>query len=594
MKTVSRFSFVALAVSSLCYGQAVITSVAGNGTSVYCCDGGPASKAGLDLAFDVVKDGAGNLYIVGGGSNRIRKVDTSGVITTLAGNGTSDDGGDGGPAASAGVAFPTSLAVDKAGNVFIAESGFIRKVDASGNISSPIAGSAAGMAFDSAGNLYFTDRNGNGIHKLTAGGVLSVIAGGGSIGSSGDGGPATQATVYFPSGIAVDGSGNIYFADKGNNRVRKIDTKGIITTFAGTGTAGYAGDGGPATSAKLGLNFTAAFQGVAVDSAGNVYIADPANNRIRMVNTAGIISTFAGNGTGFATGSLGNGDGGPPAKASVQTPYGVAVDSAGNVYIADTGHGLIREVTGAATTGGSAPTISANGVVNGASFQPGIVANSWVTIQGAGLAAKTDDWSNSIVNGALPTSLDGVSVSMGGKAAYAYYISPGQLNVLAPDVPAGPVTVTVTTPGGASAAFVTTASTYGPAFFLWPNNQVVATRTDYSYAVKAGTFSGATTVPAKPGDTIILWATGFGPTNPAAPVGVAVPSDKAYSTSSPPSVTIDSVPATVYGAALAPGAAGLYQIAIGVPLSLADGDWPIQAMIGGVQSPTGTILSVHH
>lgn len=594
MKTVSRFSFVALAVSSLCYGQAVITSVAGNGTSVYCCDGGPASKAGLDLAFDVVKDGAGNLYIVGGGSNRIRKVDTSGVITTLAGNGTSDDGGDGGPAASAGVAFPTSLAVDKAGNVFIAESGFIRKVDASGNISSPIAGSAAGMAFDSAGNLYFTDRNGNGIHKLTAGGVLSVIAGGGSIGSSGDGGPATQATVYFPSGIAVDGSGNIYFADKGNNRVRKIDTKGIITTFAGTGTAGYAGDGGPATSAKLGLNFTAAFQGVAVDSAGNVYIADPANNRIRMVNTAGIISTFAGNGTGFATGSLGNGDGGPPAKASVQTPYGVAVDSAGNVYIADTGHGLIREVTGAATTGGSAPTISANGVVNGASFQPGIVANSWVTIQGAGLAAKTDDWSNSIVNGALPTSLDGVSVSMGGKAAYAYYISPGQLNVLAPDVPAGPVTVTVTTPGGASAAFVTTASTYGPAFFLWPNNQVVATRTDYSYAVKAGTFSGATTVPAKPGDTIILWATGFGPTNPAAPVGVAVPSDKAYSTSSPPSVTIDNVPATVYGAALAPGEAGLYQIAIGVPLSLADGDWPIQAMIGGVQSPTGTILSVHH
>ena len=233
-------------------------------------------------------------------------------------------------------------------------------------------------------------------------------------------------------------------------------------------------------------------------------------------------------------------------------------------------------------------------MVNGASFQPGIVANSWVTIQGAGLAAKTDDWSNSIVNGALPTSLDGVSVSMGGKPAYIYYISPGQLNVLAPDVPAGPITVTVTTPAGTSAAFTTTASTYGPAFFSWPSNQVVATRTDYSYAVKAGTFAGVTTVAAKPGDVIVLWATGFGPTNPAAPTGVAVPSDKAYSTSSLPGITIDNVPATVYGAALAPGSAGLYQIAIQVPPSLADGDWPIQALIGGVVSPAGTILTVHH
>jgi uncharacterized protein (TIGR03437 family) len=319
----------------------------------------------------------------------------------------------------------------------------------------------------------------------------------------------------------------------------------------------------------LGLNLTAAFQGVAVDSAGDVYIADPTNNRIRMVNPAGIISAFAGNGGPFATGSLGNGDGGPPASASVATPYGVTVDSAGNVYIADTGHGLIRKVTGAATTGGSAPTISANGVVNGASFQPGIVANSWVTI-------------------------DGVSVSMGGKAAYIYYISPGQLNVLAPDVPAGPVTVTVTTTVGTSATFASAASAYGPAFFVWPGNQVVATRTDYSYAVKAGTFAGATTVAAKPGDVIVLWATGFGPTNPAAPAGVAVPSDQAYDTGTLPSVTIDNVPATVYGAALAPGSVGLYQIAIQVPPSLADGDWPIQALIGGVLSPTGTILSVHH
>jgi uncharacterized protein (TIGR03437 family) len=276
------------------------------------------------------------------------------------------------------------------------------------------------------------------------------------------------------------------------------------------------------------------------------------------------------------------------------TPYGVRVDSQGNVFIADTGHNSIRKVTGAVPTGGSVPTISANGVVNGASFQPGIVANSWVTIQGTALAAKTDDWSNSIVNGALPKSLDGVSVSMGGKAAYVYYVSPGQLNVLAPDVPEGPIDVTVTTGGGTSVVFSTTASTYGPAFFVWPGNQVVATRTDYSYAVKPGTFAGATTVAAKPGDVIVLWATGFGPTNPAAPTGVAVPSNQAYATSSLPSITIDNLPATIYGAALAPDSAGLYQIAIQVPPSLADGDWPIQALIAGVLSPAGTILSVHH
>ena len=232
-------------------------------------------------------------------------------------------------------------------------------------------------------------------------------------------------------------------------------------------------------------------------------------------------------------------------------------------------------------------------VVSGASFQPGVVANSWVTIQGSGLAPKTDDWSNAIVNGALPTSLDGVSVTMGGKPAYIYYISPGQINVLAPDLPPGPVTVTVTTAAGTSAAFATTASAYGPAFFAWPSNQAVATRTDYSFAVKPGTFAGATTVAAKPGDVIILWATGFGPTNPVAPPGVATPGSGTYSTASTPTIKVNNIAAIVYGAALAPGSAGLYQIAIQVPSNLADGDWPIQASIGGITSPAGTILSVH-
>ncbi len=237
------------------------------------------------------------------------------------------------------------------------------------------------------------------------------------------------------------------------------------------------------------------------------------------------------------------------------------------------------------------PTISA--VENGASFQPGVVANSWVTISGANLASQTGDWSNAIVNGNLPTTLNGASVSIGGKPAYIYYTSPGQLNVLAPDVAAGQVSVTVTTAGVTSSPFLVNASQYGPAFFLWPASQVVATRQDYSFAVKPATFA-TTTVAAKPGDVLILWGTGFGPTIPPAPSGVAVPGTGGYTTASAPTVSINSTPATVYGGALAPGAVGLYQIAIQVPTTLAEGDWPIQAGIGGVTSPTGAILSVQH
>ena len=139
-----------------------------------------------------------------------------------------------------------------------------------------------------------------------------------------------------------------------------------------------------------------------------------------------------------------------------------------------------------------------------------------------------------------------------------------------------------------------TASQYGPAFFEWPNGQPVATRQDYSYAVKTGTFPGVSTFPAKPGDVIILWGAGFGPSNPPAPVGSPVPGDNAYSTANTVSVTINNNPVKVYGAALASGAAGLYQIAIQVPVTLADGDWPIQATVGGGVSPAGVLLTVQH
>jgi uncharacterized protein (TIGR03437 family) len=443
-----------------------------------------------------------------------------------------------------------------------------------------------GLALDSAGNLYIADSANNRIRKVDTSGTIGTVAGGALLpGFSGDGGPATSAALFLPGGVAVDSSGNIFIADVANNRIRKVNPAGVISTVVGNGTKGFSGDGGAATAAML--NLFGAHTGLGVDSAGNLYIPDVANHRVRKVDTAGLITTVAGNGiAGFS------GDGGSATSAGLNNPNDVAVDIAGNFYIADASNNRVRKVT--TGSGGVPPAISSNGIVNGAGFQPGIVPNSWVTIQGTNLAPVTDTWGNSIVNGKLPTTLDGVTATIGGKPAYLYYISSNQINLLAPDIPAGATQVTVTTPAGTSSTFTVTASQYGPAFFMWPNNQPVATRQDFSFAVRNGTFTGLTTVAAKPGEVMILWGTGFGPTTPAAQTGIVVPGDQTYSTSVPPTLTINNQRATVFGAALAPGFAGLYQIAIQVPDLLADGNWPVIATIGGISSPPGVVLAVQH
>ncbi len=252
--------------------------------------------------------------------------------------------------------------------------------------------------------------------------------------------------------------------------------------------------------------------------------------------------------------------------------------------------------SGTVTFPSSAPAgqPSITSVVSGASLLPDIAPNSWVTIFGSSLASTTDNWNNYIVNGALPTSLDGVSVTIGGTLAYINYISPGQINLIAPAVTSGPVSVTVTNGTVTSAAFTVTASQYAPAFFAWPGNQVVATHLDFTDAAKAGTFPGITTVPAMPGETVILYGTGLGPTTPSAPVGSLVPATATYETSTLPTVTLNNSPVTVVGAALTPGAVGLYQVAIQIPSSMANGDFPVQVSIGGMTSPLGLILTVQN
>ena len=361
-----------------------------------------------------------------------------------------------------------------------------------------------------------------------------------------------------------------------SNSVTSVSVGAVSTTVYATG--GVAGLGGTVLKSTDGGDTWTALQNGLFSESGVVW-ADPADASMVYVND----STFTGS---FYVST----DGGATFNKS-EIPQGPPGCVPGNCQGQEI-YALLIAVP-AATTPPPPPSIFDNGVVNGASFQPGIVPNSWVSIGGTNLASSTDNWANAIVDGNFPITLDGVSVMIGGKPAYINFISPGQINLVAPDVGFGSLPVTVTSPGGTSPTFMVSSNQYGPAFFQWPDNQPIATRLNYTDAVKNGTFPGVSTVPAKPGETIVLWGTGFGPTNPIAPPGAPVPGGKTYSTTTLPKVTIDKVPATVYGAALAAGFAGLYQVAIQVPDSIPDGDWPILATIGGVESPSSVVLTVH-
>jgi uncharacterized protein (TIGR03437 family) len=238
------------------------------------------------------------------------------------------------------------------------------------------------------------------------------------------------------------------------------------------------------------------------------------------------------------------------------------------------------------TPAGSSGVPIVSAVLNAAGGQPGAVPGSFVSIYGQLFASlPIFTWENSIINGQLPSQLDGVQVTIGGQPAYISAITPVQINAQAPDGVNGSVQVVVTTPAGTSAPFTSTIEQYGPAFFPWPNNQPAATHLDYTPAAANGSFPGTTTVPAKPGEVITLWGTGFGPTNPTVPAGQLPEQNAGAATLSPVTVMVNGAPVSVLGAALS-GDAGLYQVAIQLPASLANGTYPIVAMIGGASSPT--------
>lgn len=345
-----------------------ITTLAGSGTYGDNGDGGPATSAEVGSPLGIAVDAGGNAYFVDYAGSSIRKVDTSGYITTVAGNGTNGYSGDGGPATAAQLNQPRTLAVDSSGNLYVADTqnNVIRKVAETGIITTVAGNSLSGysgdggpaasaelngplgVAIDGAGNIYIADSGNDRVRKVSPSGVISTVAGNGQTGVSGDGGPAVSASAPSAS-VSVDGAGNLYISDANDQRIRFVCEQrtacttlgesvapGDITTVAGDGTGGYAGDGGQATQAQLYNPFDAV-----VDDAGNMYISDYSNQRIRRVDPSGIVTTIAGNGTsGF------NGDGIAPASAELSYPYGLAYLD-GSLYVADSGNSRLRMLVGA-------------------------------------------------------------------------------------------------------------------------------------------------------------------------------------------------------------------------------------------------------
>jgi sugar lactone lactonase YvrE len=425
--------------------KGVITSVAGNGSFRYSGDGGAAINASLGYLTGVAVDVFGNLFIADQNNNRIRKVDVNDIITTVAGGGNNGPG-DGGAATNASLS-PSGVAVDASGNLFIADqnNGLIRKVDLNGIITTvaggggynPGDGGAAtnaslspfGVVVDTSGNLFIADQNSSRIRKVNVNGIITTVAGNGSFGYSGDGGAATSASLDGPSGVAVDASGNLFINDLFNNRIRKVNTNGIITTVAGNGfvtndmsgniAGGYSGDGGAATNASL--NNPA---GLVVDASGNLFMADSGNSRIRKLDLHGIITTVAGGGVG---------DGGAATHASLNNPSGVAVDASGNLFIDDQNNGLIRKVdlNGIITTvaGGGTNYPGDGGAATNASLSPSGVAvdasgNLFIDDQNDGLIRKVD------LNGIITTVAGGGTNSPGnGGTATNASLSPSRVAV---------------------------------------------------------------------------------------------------------------------------------------------------------------------
>ena len=575
-------------------GAGNISTVAGNGVFSYSGDGSSATSAQFYSPRSVAADASGNFYIADTANNVVRKVAANGTVSTIAGNGTAGFGGDNGSATGAQLNAPQGVAVDASGNVYIADTANARVRKVSGGNITTVAGSGtpgfggdggaasnaqlnfpAAVAVDAAGNLYIADTLNSAIRKVS-GGNITTVAGSGSQGYSGDNGPAISAQLNFPEGVAVDAAGNLYIADTLNNRVRMVSNS-IISTVGGIGLAGQTGDGGAAAAAQIGNPY-----GVAVDSGGGIYVSDN-SSLVRKFFIGGPISTVAGNGSsGYS------GDGAAATNGQLNRPTGLSVDAQGRVYVADTANNAVRLLQPTASG------IKIAAVTNGASNQTGAISPGEVIVlygSGMGPSATT---SFQLANGALPTSVAGTSVYINGSPVPVLYSSSTQVGAIVPfGISGSAAEVYVTYNGQTSVPAGVSVAASSPALFsLDGSGKGQAAAVNFTGGVINGSAHQASA-----GQFVELYGTGFGQTNPPGQDGTINPVPSA-GTPSPiistlPTATVGGKTANVTFAGGAPGSpAGVIQINIVIPAGLSAGSQPVVLQFGGAQTQTGITVAV--
>jgi len=540
----------------------------------------------------VALDGGGNLYIVAG--TLIRKVSPSGTISTVAGGGSSV--GEGVQATDAELS-PVAIAVDTSSNLYIADSVFglfrVRKVDTKGIITTVAGGAQCcalgdggpataaylaipyGLAVDTTGNLYIAQANGgssNLVRKVSANGVISTVAGGGT--ASGDGVSAISASLARPLGAAVDAAGNLFITEANGNRVRKVSKSGIITTIAAIDSPWH----------------------VAVDASGNLYVTQSSDALVRLITPDGAVATIAGTGAhGFS------GDGGPAMSAMLDLPAGIALGSKGAVYVADATSGIARvRLLTPGTPLASLPSITSGGVVSAGAFGAftAIAPGSWIEIYGANLAASSRLWGGADFNGVnAPTWLDGTRVTIGGQSAFVSYISPAQVNVQVPsNVGTGPQPIIVSTAAGASTPYTITVNPQQPgllaptSFIIAGKQYIAAFFQDGAFALPPGAIAGVASRRAHFGDVLTLWGIGFGSVTPNTPAGQLVP--QLNTLAAPFHILFGQTEATLQYDGLAPNAVGLYQFNVVVPNVAASDTVPLTFTLGGVPGTQTLYIAV--
>ena len=498
----------------------IITTVAGNGTNGNTGNGGPAISAELGTPIGVVFDRKGNLYIACGGANIVRKVDTAGIITLFAGTGATGFSGDSGPAIAATFHNIDYVAVDAIGNIYISDAGNyrIRKVDTFGIITT-FAGNGTtvfngdtipatsasiftpqGLNFDKYGNLYVADYNHYRIRKIDTAGIITTVAGNGTLGFTGDSGLAINAKIHSPFSVIPDNFGNIYIADWGNNRIRKVDTAGIITTVAGNGAGSYSGDGIPATTAELNGPYA-----VSLDDSNNLFIADANNERVRKVSAiTGIITTIAGTGVGGY-----NGDDILADTAKLHLPEGLAFDACGNLYIGDLNNFRVRKVTYPPTpitltnaiAGSTADTVCGAMPVTftaTAAASSGVVTYQWY-VNGSALSTTGNTYTY------IPANGDSIRcVAMAANACTAAIASSNTINMAVNTVTTPTITITAPAVAAAGSVVSVNATVAGPASYSirWYDNGVLFNTTTVpmvTYTKGAGVDNITATVVASEG-----------------------------------------------------------------------------------------------